>query len=379
MIKHLNILLVEDNPGDAMLIEELLLESNQFDFNITHAETLKAGLYMVEKDEYDIILLDLGLPDSQGLEALETMLKKAYHLPVVVITGLDDNETGRKAINMGAQSYIIKGLNNARALSNTIMHAIERNKILLELKAKDAEMKKINARLQEANNAKERLIALLSHDLRGPVKNIVTLLELLLDDFNEFDDEKKKKILMTCVKSGQSTEELLETLLDWARLQSDEKKIHPQQTALKTFIDESIEPVLAMAVQKNISFSNQTIDDQLFYADKDMIATVLRNLLSNAIKFTPQNGSIAIKSERPINGGVKIAVEDTGVGIKEEDINKIFDITEGFTTPGTDKEKGSGFGMILCKEFVEKNNGKLYIESKKGKGTTVSFVLPMFP
>lgn len=376
-MQDFNILLVEDIPGDVMLITELLLESKRFTFSITNADTLKAGLELVEKDDIDIVLLDLGLPDSEGLEALERMLEKANHHPIVVITGLDDGETGRKAINLGAQSYIIKGLTNARVITDSITHAIERNKILLELKEKDAEMEKINAQLQDANHAKERLIALLSHDLRGPVKTIVFLLELMEDGFNDFDDEKKKQILNTCVNSGKSTVELMETLLDWARLQSDEKKIQPQKTALKTFIDNTMESVRPMAVQKEIILSNQTSDDLSFYADTHMIATVVRNLLTNAVKFTPKNGRVTVKSENAVNEKVIIAVEDTGVGIKEEDIVKIFDISAGFTTPGTDNEKGNGFGMILCKEFVEKNNGNMKIESEPGKGTKISFELPV--
>ncbi|MDZ7737583.1 MAG: hybrid sensor histidine kinase/response regulator [Bacteroidales bacterium] len=377
MEQKLNILLVEDNPGDVMLMEELLLESKRFNFSLTNAETLGEGLELVQKDDPDIVLLDLGLPDSQGLGALEAMLEKVNHIPILVITGLDDDETGRLAINMGAQSYIIKGLTSARVLTDAITHAIERNNILLELKKKDAEMARINARLQDANHAKERLIALLSHDLRGPVKTVVSLLELLNDGFNDFNDEEKRHLLNTCVNSGKSTVELMETLLDWARLQSDERKIQAQKAKLKPFIEKSIEPVRSMAAQKNILISNNTSDDHFFYADKDMIATVARNLLTNAVKFTPKNGTVTLKSEKRANGEVLISVEDTGVGIKEEDMSKIFDISAGFTTPGTENEKGNGFGMILCKEFVEKNKGDMKIESKEGKGTKISFSLPV--
>ena len=376
MEQNLNILLVEDNPGDVMLMEELLLESKRFNFSITNAETLGEGLELAQKDNFDIVLLDLGLPDSHGLDALETMLGRVNHLPIVVITGLDDDETGRKAINIGAQSYIIKGLSTTRVLTDSIMHAIERNSILLELKKKDAEMERINAKLKQANYSKERLIALLSHDLRGPLQAVISLLELMEGDFDNIDDETKKQMLKSCSTSGKSTLELMETLLNWARLQSDERKIQPQRTALKTFIDKSIEPVLAMAASKNIIISNQTSDDQSFYADKDMIATVIRNLLTNAVKFTPLNGAVTVKSEKRSNGGVLIFVEDTGVGINEEDIDKIFDISARFTTPGTEKEIGSGFGMILCKEFVEKNKGKMKIESEAGKGTKIGIELP---
>jgi signal transduction histidine kinase len=376
MDQNLKILLIEDNPGDVMLMEELLLDSKQFIFSITNAETLGAGLELVQKDDFDIVLLDLGLPDSHGLDALTAMLEKVDHLPIVVITGLDDDETGRKAINMGAQSYIIKGLSSTRVFTDSITHAIERNNILLELKNKDAEMERINARLKHANHSKERLIALLSHDLRGPVEAVVSLLELMVDDFDNMGDETKKQMLNSCVNSGKSTLELMETLLNWARLQSNERKIQPQRTALKTFIDKSMEPVRAMAASKNMIIRNQTSDDHCFYADKDMIATVIRNLLTNAVKFTPKNGTVTVKSERASNGGVVVYVEDTGVGIDEKNIDKIFDISARFTTVGTEKEIGSGFGMILCKEFVEKNKGNMEIDSEPGKGTIVGIELP---
>lgn len=377
MKQNLKILLIEDNPGDVMLMEELLYVSNRFTFNLSNAETLKAGLELVEKYNPDIVLLDLGLPDSQGLEAVEKMVEKVKHLPIVVITGLDDDETGLKAINLGAQNYIVKGLNNTRLITDSIMHAIERNNILMQLKEKDAEMVRINAQLKDANHAKERLIALLSHDLRGPVNSLVLLLETMVDYYDELSEENKKKYLNTCIKSGKNTVNLMETLLDWARLQSNEKKVEPEETALIPLVLETLEPVMPAAVNKKIKIVTQISEDISIYADKYMIATVIRNLITNAIKFTPQNGIVTIKSEKAINGRVLITVEDTGVGIKKEDISKIFDITSGFTTPGTDKEKGSGFGMILCKEFVEINKGTIKIESETGKGAKIIFELPV--
>jgi signal transduction histidine kinase len=331
---------------------------------------------MVEEIRYDIILLDLGLPDSNGLDALQVINKKVNNIPILVITGLDDDKTGNEAIKMGAQSYIVKGLYNSRLITDSIIHAVERNNNLIKIRKAEEELTLYNEELNKANKEKERLIALLSHDLRGPIKTLVALLELLNEEYDEMEKSMQREIIQKSIKTGENTVNLLETLLEWARLKAGKIQIHPKITEVHKFVNSSIESALDMASQKEVEIINNTPEGLHFYADTNMIATVVRNLLGNSIKFSHRRSTISIEAKKTNNESIAIEIKDEGKGIKEEDRLKIFDITEGFTTLGTENEKGSGFGMILCKELIEENNGKLFIESEYGKGTSVSFILP---
>ncbi len=375
-MQNYNILLVEDNPGDAMLLEELLLDNKRFKFKMDVADTLQTAIKMVEEIRYDIILLDLGLPDSNGLDALQVINKKVNNIPILVITGLDDDKTGNEAIKMGAQSYIVKGLYNSRLITDSIIHAVERNNNLIKIRKAEEELTLYNEELNKANKEKERLIALLSHDLRGPIKTLVALLELLNEEYDEMEKSMQREIIQKSIKTGENTVNLLETLLEWARLKAGKIQIHPKITEVHKFVNSSIESALDMASQKEVEIINNTPEGLHFYADANMIATVVRNLLGNSIKFSHRRSTISIEAKKTNNESIAIEIKDEGKGIKEEDRLKIFDITEGFTTLGTENEKGSGFGMILCKELIEENNGKLFIESEYGKGTSVSFILP---
>ncbi|MCF8364013.1 MAG: hybrid sensor histidine kinase/response regulator [Prolixibacteraceae bacterium] len=375
-MQNYNILLVEDNPGDAMLLEELLLDNKRFTYKMSVADTLQAAIKMVEENRYDIILLDLDLPDSNGLDALQAINNKTNNTPILVITGLDDDKTGNEAIKMGAQSYIVKGLFNSRLITDSIIHALERNNNLIKIRKAEEELNRYNKELHKANREKERLIALLSHDLRGPIKTLVALLELLNDEYDEMEKTMQREIIKKSIKTGENTVNLLETLLDWARIKAGKIQIKPQNTEVHQFVNNTIESTLDIACQKDLEIINNTPDGLHFYADTNMIATVVRNLLGNAIKFSHRNSTISIDAKKTDNENIAIEIIDEGKGIKKEDLPKIFDITEGFTTFGTEDEKGSGFGMILCKELIEENNGELYIESEYGKGTCVRFILP---
>lgn len=377
MLPDLNILLIEDNPGDVMLIEEFLSDNKRFTFNLNSTETLKSGLERLENNDFDVILLDLGLPDSAGLEALEIMQNKAYGIPIVVITGLDDDESGRKAIEMGAQNYILKSYMNGKNISDSIIFAVERNKILQQLKQKDAQLTKNNKALLESNSAKNLLISIISHDLRGPLNSIVSLLELINDKFDEFDNESKKKYLKSILLSASNTKHLMENLLEWAHVQSERKKVEPEKTALAKLVQTAINPLLQVALNKEIEISQKIAANSFVYSDPKMINTVIRNLVSNALKFTPRKGKIVVSSEKVNSHQIRIKIKDNGTGIEKKTLNTLFEPGRTTSSRGTENESGSGFGLILCKEFVEKNKGKLTVESEPEKGTTVSLTLPL--
>jgi signal transduction histidine kinase len=176
--------------------------------------------------------------------------------------------------------------------------------------------------------------------------------------------------------SSESAFNLLENLLQWARTQTDRIQYNPDYFKLAEIIDQNIELSKASAENKHITLISQVDCDSTVFADKNMINLVVRNLISNAVKFTEEKGIVTVGCEIKRNDQMRVYIADTGIGISEQNIKKLFRIDEYFSTSGTAGEGGTGLGLIICKEFIEKNKGKLNIESKLGEGTTFTFVLP---
>jgi len=375
-----SLLHVEDNEGDAIILEDLLEDARGFRFNITLATSLAAAMQILDADTFDIIILDLGLPDSMELQALEIILNKTDHAPIMVVTGMDDEQLGQKAIKMGAQAYIPKNEMNSRSLIQSVFYSMERHKHLKRIRNAEAELKENYKLLEEANKSKDKLLSIIAHDLKGPMSSVSGLLTMLTKDYDDFTEKQRKDYLRICQENTSTTYQLIETILAWAQSQNNHKNISPELLNAKELIQGSIASLQPVAAVKNIKLSNIVKESQLLYADPDMITTIVRNIVSNAIKFTYPNGKVEIGSlQEPGNGMISLYVKDNGVGISRDDKKKILDISEGYTTPGTENEKGTGFGLILCKEFIEKNKGNLWIESEKEKGTTVTFSVPTSP
>jgi signal transduction histidine kinase len=171
---------------------------------------------------------------------------------------------------------------------------------------------------------------------------------------------------------------LLENLLEWSRSQTGKLEFNPQKVNLKALIDEHISNLGMQVVTKNIRLNNKVADDIEIMADINLINTVLRNLLSNAVKFTEKEGMITVHADR-LKDHVAIAVKDTGIGISRDNIDKLFRIDDKYTREGTEHESGTGLGLLLCKEFVEKHGGKIWVESQEGKGSEFIFSIPSLP
>jgi len=229
--------------------------------------------------------------------------------------------------------------------------------------------------LKRLNSSKDKLISVIAHDLRNPLNTLMGFSEILVYQYNNLDDEKKLKFLKIIHTTAKNMFLLLENLLQWARAQTHSISFNPEIFSINELIDENIALFHEQAFLKNNVIKNNVDEDLKVYADRNMINTVIRNILSNAIKFT-ENGVITIDIEK-FHDYIKIKISDTGKGIPHERLSNLFDVTVSSTTSGTRGETGTGLGLLLCKEFVEKNNGRIEISSKVGEGTTVSFTLPL--
>ena len=231
--------------------------------------------------------------------------------------------------------------------------------------------------LKISNETKDKFFSIISHDLRSPFNSLLGFTDMLMQNYDTFSDSERKDIIESLNTSSKSTYLLLENLLSWSSSQTGRMEFSLQKTELKTLVDEIILLSKPAADNKQIELVDNTEADLSVYADKNMLNTIVRNLITNAIKFTEANGEIIISAERSTRKGfVEISVTDTGVGIPANKINDLFRIDKNASTPGTYKEKGTGLGLILCKEFVEKQGGEIWIESEVGQGSRFIFTLP---
>lgn len=244
-----------------------------------------------------------------------------------------------------------------------------------ERKYTEKTLRESEANLKEANASKDKFFSIISHDLRGPFNTILGFSEILNENFDNYDTTKQKQYLGYIHSGIKKTYKLLDDLLLWARSQKDNIDFNPQAINLFLLANETCELFEQSKKNKLIELTNQIPEDIYIVADKDMISTVFRNLISNALKFTSKGGEIIIKAEN-LEQFAKISIKDNGLGMSKEIQSKLFDITENISTAGTENEKGTGLGLILCKEFVIKHGGKIWVKSETNRGSTFFLTIP---
>jgi signal transduction histidine kinase len=236
-------------------------------------------------------------------------------------------------------------------------------------------LKKSEQQLRQLNADKDRFISILGHDLISPFNMLIGYSGLLLEDIRKLEIEDIENQLIQINKAAQNTFKLLEELLIWARTQSGKIPFCPRTLSFGDICRDILSTLSLVANSKKITI-NYTVANTLFvFADADMLKTILRNLVSNAIKFTNTNGLININAEEKAEN-VLVSVSDNGVGIEPENVLKLFDFSYVLSTTGTADEKGTGLGLLICKEFVEKHGGKIWVESKEGRGSEFKFTIP---
>jgi len=233
-----------------------------------------------------------------------------------------------------------------------------------------------NFELKKLNADKDRFITILGHDLKSPFNSILGFLDLLTKNIRKYDIDKIEKFVNMINNSAKNTFGLLEDILLWVRANSGKIPYEPQKLNFATICNEVIENLKLTANTKDITIKQFATEEINIIADKNMLNTVLRNLVSNSIKFTNKNGRIDIYAEKN-HSKVTISVSDNGVGIEPDTLNKLFEISQKISTDGTENEKGTGLGLLLCKEFVEKHGGKIWVESELGKGSDFQFTMPL--
>ena len=248
-------------------------------------------------------------------------------------------------------------------------------KSLIFQNEKTAALEKANSLLDEANQTKDKFFSIIAHDLKNPIGAIKSTSELLTTDFDMFEINEVKESIEDIYNSSSSVQVLLDSLLIWSRSQRGKLDFHPETFNFSLLINNIFSLLKSNAKQKNIKLIQEVSKDLEVFADSNMLNTVIRNLVSNAIKFTPENGEIKVIVTKNINT-TKIIVEDSGIGISMENQKKLFNFGTNYTTPGTNNEKGTGLGLILVNEFIDRHNGTIQIESEINNGTKFLINIP---
>ena len=248
---------------------------------------------------------------------------------------------------------------------------------ITDRKLTEAEILHKTKQLQSLNSEKDKFFSIIAHDLRSPFQGLLYLTELMAEGKESFTVAELTEFSKSLNTSANNICKLLENLLEWAMIQNDSGSFDPKEVAFSAIVDQNIRLMEERAVQKGITIVNKVPDNQKIYADEKMIDAILRNLMSNAVKFTIRGGKVNIKSEIIGKRLLEISVTDTGIGMSEGLIEKLFKIDGQIGSKGTDGEPGTGLGLILCKEFVEKHSGKIWVESEEGRGSKFMFTIPL--
>jgi signal transduction histidine kinase len=405
MTAALKVLLVEDNRGDVDLISELLARDAFTLLDISSVDRLEQALECVAADGFDIVLLDLGLPDSFGLDTLRAMRRQAAKLPIIVLTGNNDERTGLAAIREGAQDFLVKGEIDTNLLSRSIKYAVQRsqaenavkelNDTLEEriaertaqltlaneaLKVEIAERTRAEEALQQAKEtaeaatgAKSQFLANMSHELRTPMTGILGMLDLIVSD--ELGVQQRQ-YLETAQASARSMVRILNDILDLTKIEMGKFSVEERPFLLRECVENAYNVLLPIARSKGLALTFSLGDDvpPALEGDQTRLTQVLTNLVGNAVKFTDV-GEVAIRvssgGARP--GGkfaVTFGVSDTGIGIPEGKQDLLFKVFSQVDQSHSRNYGGTGLGLAISKEIVERMGGELKFTSAVGKGST---------
>jgi two-component system sensor histidine kinase/response regulator len=353
------ILVVDDVSQNIQLLASILSEVG---FKVHFATNGMDALEIHRKYNLDLILLDIMMPVMDGYEAIVKIRKQNEkgNVPVIFLTAKNATDDLVQGFRLGAVDYITKPFKKEELLA----------RVETQIRLRNQEQA-----LRDLLYAKDRFLSLVSHDLRGPVSGLTRLAALAHEQWDDFPDDKKKEFLTAIHSAAQSSQILLENLLSLSLFQQDSLKFETEPILLYELCQEIHEILQFLFQQKNMNFSLKVKAEHMVQADRGMLQTILRNLLSNSLKFTPEGGLITIDSYGESDMLV-IQIQDTGVGIKPEVLPNLFLGEKRFTSLGTNREKGTGFGLRLCKDLVEKHGGEIWVESILGQGSTFYFSLP---
>ena len=358
------ILIVDDSPNNQRIIGTILSNKN---YKLAYAASGFEALKFVEKQIPDLILLDIMMPGMDGFEVKAKLNENPIYklIPVIFITALEEPENKAKGFELGGRDYIVKPINKLEVLARV------RSQLLIQ--DQNSQLLKINKELQIANDTREKIFSVISHDLRTSIGNMRNVFRFMLDGM--VDPVEDRDIIFDAEVTSRHTFNLLENLLYWAKSQQGNIQLYQETIDVEDAVNDVIDQEMGSAINKSIELTKNIESDLKLFGDRITLNIILRNLLINAIKFTPENGKIEVMVKE-IEDGISITIKDNGVGMSASDIAKILEKTEAFSKKGTNQEKGTGIGLVIAGEFIELNKGRIEITSEIDQGSEFTVIFP---
>ncbi len=366
----LKILHIEDDLLDARMLRDqvALVAPGHFDF--IHCERLDAAIERLAAGEaFAAALLDLSLPDSVGLETFAQLRAQAPGLPILIMTGLDDQSVAAQAVRGGAQDFLVKGQITGRSVRSAIDYAIERVRLLSDLEASRREQAEL----------KDQFLSHVSHELRMPLTVIYQAIANLLSGVAGALTPEQRECLEIAEPNVKQLRKMIDNLLEVARSDAAAWRIEPQPLDLRALLVRVVRGFQPVAQARGIGLSGDDLPAALptVRADPDRIEEVLMNLIDNALKYTPAGGSIRVGAAlRGEPAMVRVEVRDTGCGLSDAARDRIFGRMHQEPQPIESSRKGLGIGLFLCRQIIERHGGAIWVESELGRGSTFIFTLP---
>jgi signal transduction histidine kinase len=377
----IKILLIEDNLAEARLLKEFLQQAKSKQFTLIHVKRLRQALEELDRDAFDAILLDLTLPDSQGLDSLLPLNDRAPSVPIVVLTNTNDDELAIEAVRRGAQDYLIKRHINSELLVRSLYYAIERKRTqealrnvnqALEIRVQERTAELVQAK--ELNQLKSELVSMLSHDIRNPL-NIILLSAGLLQNNDQRLSNEKKLVHFQLIRSAiKNMAQLLDEVSVIGKADAGKFEVRPSLMALEPFCRQLVEELQLTVEEKHqIIFTSQGKFGEALW-DENLLRHILGNLLANAIKYSPEGGIIRFQLIG-FDQTVIFQIEDSGIGIPKEDQDQLFQ--SFYRASNVETIPGTGLGLAIVKRCVDAHGGQISIQSEVGLGTKFTVMLPL--
>jgi len=377
----IEILLVEDNAGDVRLVQEMLSETGAVPFALAIANSLEATLARLRAGGIDVLLLDLGLPDSHGVNTFTSVHAQTPTLPIIVLTGVCDPSIALTVVQQGAQDFLVKGQVDGNLIWRTIRYAMERQRGRRELVLSETRVRQLNeslerrvadrtAALAAANRELETFTYSVSHDLRAPLRQIDGFSRILVEHAGPALDSKSQHYLRRIQEGTQHMGRLVDDLLNLAQL--GRQDVHTRATPLDTLVNDTVSELRADWGDRKIQWAIGALPT--VECDPGLLKIVFTNLLSNAIKYTrPREVAKIAVGCTGSNGRCTIAVQDNGVGFNMKYADKLFGVFQRLHR--ADQFEGSGVGLATVQRIIHKHGGEIWAEAEPDHGATFSFTL----
>lgn len=384
----MKILLIEDNPGDARLVREYLKGQEDQTYELTHVTRVKHAMDILHKPGhgFEVIISDIALPDSQGLQSFQKLQKVSNKLPLIFCTGTHDEEMAVAALQKGAQDYLLKGQFDGRMLRRSIRYALERKKFqnaaekarkrTRTLRRKAEKLEQQSAQLRELNRAKDDFISLASHQLRTPATGVKQYLGLILEGYAGNVDPQQADFLRLAYESNERQLKIVSDLLRTAQLDAGQVNLQPKPTDMAKLLKGIInEQSVQLRARNQKVVMELPSDIPKVSVDQGKLRMALENLVDNASKYTPHDKNIGVTLKAG-KDHCRIVISDEGVGIEAADMEKIFQKFSRVSNSLSDEVGGSGLGLYWVKSIIDLHQGTIDVKSTPGKGTSFVIKLP---